>query len=216
MRSEWVPLSASALVIGAMSLVFGAILSPMQSGASGAETLRIVDEDGARWLAMAVMFLLASVALVLGLPSVLTLFSRRGRRLGLAGASLFVVASIGLWGFAMMMVLFRAMVTADAVLPGALQRATSDLGLSTMLWGWLGAFYGGVVLIAVALLVAGSAPRWVPVLLIAWVASTPFAAELGKVGGAVQVMALGVALTGVAVAAVAGNQKPALGAQPAF
>ncbi len=32
MRSEWIPLSASALVIGVMALVFGNLLNPAQSG----------------------------------------------------------------------------------------------------------------------------------------------------------------------------------------
>jgi hypothetical protein len=59
MRTDWVPLSAGALVIGAMSLVFGSLLNPAEAGASTTETLRIVQDDSARYLAMAVMFSLA-------------------------------------------------------------------------------------------------------------------------------------------------------------
>ena len=69
-----------------MSLVFGSLLNPADAGASSAETLRVVNEDSARWVAMSVMYVLASLALTLGLPSVLTLFERRGRKLGLIGA----------------------------------------------------------------------------------------------------------------------------------
>ena len=62
MRSDWVPLSASALVIGAMSLVFGLAAEPRgRRGELGAETLRVVNEDSARWLAMSVMYVLASL-----------------------------------------------------------------------------------------------------------------------------------------------------------
>src|SRR6476620_7400456 len=44
MRSDWVPLSASALVSGVMAMVFGSLLNPSEAGASTAETLRVVDE----------------------------------------------------------------------------------------------------------------------------------------------------------------------------
>ena len=81
MRSEWIPLSASALVIGVMSLVFGSLLNPSDPGSTAAHTLQVVNEEGSRWLAMSVMFTLASITLVFGMPSVLTLFDRRGRRL---------------------------------------------------------------------------------------------------------------------------------------
>ena len=60
MRNDWVPLSASALVIGVMSLVFGSLLNPADSGSTPADMLRVVNEDGSRWLAMAVMYVFAS------------------------------------------------------------------------------------------------------------------------------------------------------------
>jgi hypothetical protein len=43
---------------------------------------------------------------------------------------------------------------------------------------------------------------WVPLLLVVFVAMLPFAAHLGRVGGAVQVLLLAVGFTGVAMAAV--------------
>src|SRR5215213_2133098 len=99
MRTDWVPLSASALVIGAMSLVLGVLLNPADAGESAAGTLRVVNAAGGRWL---------------GLPSVLTLFDDRGRKLGLAGAALFLVGAIGTCGYALLMVFFRAMVVHEA------------------------------------------------------------------------------------------------------
>ena len=55
MRFDWIPWSASALVIGVMSLVFGSLLNPAEAGASTAETLAVVNQDSGRYLAMAVM-----------------------------------------------------------------------------------------------------------------------------------------------------------------
>ena len=59
MRFDWVPWSASALVIGVMSLVFGSLLNPAEAGVSTAETLQVVNQDSGRYLGMAVMFFFA-------------------------------------------------------------------------------------------------------------------------------------------------------------
>jgi len=216
MRSDWVPLSASALVIGAMSLVFGSLLNPADAGASSAETLRVVNEDSARWVAMSVMYVLASLSLTLGLPSVLTLFERRGRKLGLVALAVFTVGTIGTAGYAMLMVFFRALVVSGALRGGALDEVTHEPGLAVFLNGWIAGFYGGIALLALALFVSRSVPRWVPALLVVFVAMLPFSTELGRVGGAIQVMALAVAFTGMAMAAVTGEHQRALSRQPAF
>jgi hypothetical protein len=210
MRSDWVPLSASALVIGAMALVFGSLLNPAEGGASTAETLRIVDEDSSRWLAMAVMYFLASVTLTLGLPAMLTLFGGRGRKLGLTGVALFTLGAIGTCGYAMLMVFFRAMVVAEAINGPALERVTDDLGLAIFLQGWIAGFVGGVVLIAIALFVSRTTPRWVPLLLVAFVILLPVSEQLGRIGTSLQVMALAVAFTGIAMAAVTGDHERGL------
>jgi hypothetical protein len=216
MRSDWVPLSASALVIGAMALVFGSLLNPAEAGASSAETLRVVDENSARWLAMAVMYFFASVALMLGLPSVLTLFVRKGRKLGLTALAVFTIGAIGTAGYAMLMVFFRALVVAGAVRGSALDEVTSEKGLAFFLQGWIIGFYGGIFLLAVALFVAGAVPRWVPALLVVFVVMLPFASALGRVGQAAQVLALAVAFTGIAMAAVSSENARDLTRQPAF
>jgi hypothetical protein len=217
MRTDWIPLSASALVVGAMALVFGSLLNPAESGSTAAQTLRVVQEDGGRWIAMAVMFFFASVALTLGLPSVLVLFQRRGRMLGLIAVAVFSIGSIGTAGYAMLMVFFRAMVGAGAVTSArALEDVTNDKGLAVFLAGWIGAFYIGILLLAIAFFVARTAPRWVPALLLLFVALAPFASEIGRVGVAVQVLAMAVAFTGIAMAAVTGDTQRALTSQPAF
>ncbi len=216
MRSDWVPLSASALVIGVMAMVFGSLLNPSEAGASTAETLRVVDEDSARWLAMAVMYFFASVALTLGLPAVLTLFTRKGRKLGLTAVAVFSVGTIGTCGYAMLLVFFRAMVKEGAVKSEAFGHVTEDKGLTFFLAGWVGCFYVGVLLLAVAFLVARTVPRWVPALLVAFVVMQPITPHLGRVGMAVQILALAVAFTGIAMAAVTGDSARGLTRQPAF
>jgi hypothetical protein len=210
MRSDWVPLSASALVIGAMSLVFGSVLNPAESGGTTRQLVQVVGEDGTQWLAMAVMYMIASFALILGLPCVLMLFDRRGRRLGLAGVSLLVVGAVGTCGYATLMLFFRAVVTQEALKTGALLDAVDDPGLRIFLFGWIGAFYSGVLVVALALLLARTTGRWIPLLLVAFVLLLPFVGYIGRVGAAVQVMALAVAFTGIAMAAVSDERRDAL------
>jgi len=216
MRNDWVPWSASALVIGAMSIVFGSLLNPADPGASSGETLRVVVEAGSRWVAMAVMYTLASLMLTLGLPAILVLFERRGRRLGLTGLAVFAVGTIGTAGYAMLLVFFRALVVVGAVRGAAFDKVTEDKGLLVFLNGWIAGFYGGLLLLAVALFVARTVPRWVPALMLAFVVLLPFSSSLGRVGMALEVMGLAVAFTGIAMAAVSSTQPRVLARQPAF
>jgi hypothetical protein len=185
-----------------MALVLGGLLNPAETGGSTSSTLDVVTDSSGRWVAMAVMYFVGSVALTLGLPALLTLFTRRGRRLGLAGVALFTVGAIGTCGFAMLLVFFRAVVKTVEIEPDQLAELSRDRVLTFFLEGWIIGFYGGVLLIAVALLVARATPRWVPWLLLAFVALLPVASHLGRVGTAVQVLVLAVAFTGVAMAAV--------------
>ncbi|NUR06919.1 MAG: hypothetical protein HOQ22_09590 [Nocardioidaceae bacterium] len=216
MRSDWVPYSASALVVGAMSLVFATLLNPSTGGDSTVETLEVASESGFRWLAMSVMFFLASFALTLGLPVILTLFERRGRKLGLTGVALFTLGAIGTCGYAMLLVFFRALVAADALNAHPLEEAAKDTGLVWFLYVWIGGFYGGLLLIAIGLLLAKTTPRWVPIVFIVFVVMLPVSSQLGRVGMAVQTMALAIAFTGVAMAAVSGETQRALRSEPVF
>lgn len=216
MRNDWVPLSASALVIGAMSLVFGSLLNPAEPGASSAETFRVVTEESGRWVAMAVMYAFASITLTLGLPAVLTIFERRGRNVALAGVAVFSVGAIGTCGYAMLMVFFRALVVTGALRGDQVANVSSDRGLSLFLTTWVGCFYGGTVLIAIALLLAKTTPRYVPALLGVFVLMLPFAAHLGRVGSALQIMAFAAAFTGIAISAVSRANVEAPSRQPVF
>ncbi|HEX4977949.1 MAG TPA: hypothetical protein VFV40_08795 [Nocardioides sp.] len=218
MRSDWIPLSASALVVGAMAMVFGALLNPQAGGGeqSAAETLRVVTEDGGRWLGMSVMYFFASVAMTLGLPSLLSLFTARGRRTGFVAVGVFSIGVIGLAGFAMLLVFFRALAGAQAIEDARLDVATEDLGLSVFLNGWIISFYAGLLLVAVALFLSKKTPPWVPGLMVVFVLLFPFANQIGRVGQVLQVMALAVAFTGVAVAAVNQVNRTVASRQPTY
>ena len=216
MRFDWIPWSASALVVGVMSLVFGSLLNPAEAASSTTETLHVVNQDGGRYLAMAVMFFFASVTLTLGLPAILSVFDRRGRRLGLVGVGVFTLGTVGTCGFAMLQVFFRALVEIGALRSSELEMVAKDRGLSMFLFTWIGGFYGGVLLIAIALFLARSVPRWVPALMVTFVAAFPFASQLGRVGAAAEVLALAVAFTGIAMAAVTGDTQKLPAREPAF
>ena len=217
MRSDWIPLSASALVVGAMAMVFGALLNPQSGGdQSAAETLRVVMEDGGRWLGMSVMYFFASVAMTLGLPSLLSLFTDKGRRTGFVAVGIFSVGVIGLAGFAMLLVFFKALAGAEAIDDGRINAVSDDLGLTVFINGWIVSFYAGLLLVALALFLSKKTPPWVPGLLVVFVVLFPFASQIGRVGQVMQVMALAVAFTGVAIAAVNQVNRVVASRQPTY
>jgi hypothetical protein len=217
MRTDWVPFSASALVIGAMSLVLGAVLNPLTGqGGRAAATLRAAGESDTRWLGMSVMYFLASIFLTLGLPALLSLFVRRGRSLGVVSVGVFALGTIGLSGFAMLMVFLRTLVTGGMLKTDNLDGLDEDLGLAIFLYGWIVGFYLGILLIAIALFVARKTPVWVPVLLVLFVAVMPISSQFGRVGSALQVLTLAIAFTGIAIASVSDEHRQDLRRQPVF
>ena len=68
MRIDWVPYSAAALVLGATALSVGALILP--SGDNAATTLQMAETEGGRWIAVAILYFLAAVALTFGMPSI--------------------------------------------------------------------------------------------------------------------------------------------------
>jgi hypothetical protein len=207
MRRDLLPLSASALVVGVMCLVLGSLLNPTGGGDSGGAIVRAVTENSGRWAAMAVMYFGSSVAMVLGLPAVLSLFDRRGRRMGTLAVTVLSVGILGTAGYAMLMVFFHALVAERALGGRELERVVSDPTLSAFVLGWIGAFYAGIALLAWALFLARRTPTWMPVLLLVFVAMLPVVEMLGRVGSAVQLMLLAVAFTGIAITAVNLSQQ---------
>jgi len=204
MRIDWLPYSAAALVLGATALSVGALILP--SGDTAATTLQMAESDGGRWLAVALLYFLAAVTLTLGMPSILTFFEVRGTKFGLTAIGVFTIGCIGLAGFAMLLVFIRALARSHAIEAGALDNASSEVGLSVFLLGWIGAFYLGELLLAIALLRAGNVPLWIPGALLLHVALLPVTAILGVEVPPVTALLITVALCGVGIKA---NQNAA-------
>ena len=69
---------------------------------------------------------------------------------------MFTIGCVGIAGFAMLLVFFRALAVTDAITPGTIDRVSDETGLAAVLFGWIGAFYLGELLLAIALLMAGT------------------------------------------------------------
>ncbi len=202
MRSEWLAASASALVVGAMALVLGFLLNPLSQEAGDlGDAVALAEQAAGRWLGMAVLLFFASVCLTLGLPALMSLLNGRGRRLGAVAVGVFAVGTIGLASYGMLLVFLRAAILSDLVRIDRLERVTEDTGLLIFLGVWVASFYLGVLLLGIALLVARTTPRWVPVLFLAYVISQVTGDVLGDLGTVIQFFVLAVAFTGAAVAA---------------
>jgi hypothetical protein len=178
MRSEWVPLSAAALVVGVMSLVLGQMLNPGGANSSPAAQMLVAAESSGRWLAMSILFFGAAAAMVLGMPAVLTLFQeRRGRGLGITGIAVFTVGCVGIGALSALMLMFRSLAVvalrSEPVVSDDIALVTSSLqepALSIMLGIWIYGFLAGVLLIALGLFRSRAVPGWVPGLLIGFLA----------------------------------------------
>jgi len=164
MRMDWVPVSAALLLTGALALGLGTFLLPSTDGTS--DTLKVVQEQSGVWLAVAAIYFLASVCLTLGLPCVLTLFEHRGRTLGMISAVVLEFGFIGTAGYAMLMVFFRALVVTNTIKNQGIDDIAGDNGLRVFLFAWIAGFYLGELLLGIALLRAGTVPRWVPLVLL--------------------------------------------------
>lgn len=206
MRSEWIPVSASALITGGMALVLAQLLNPAGGDVAPAESFTIAADSAARWFAMSVLFFVASVALILGMPAVVTLFtSRRGRGLGLFGVALFTLGCVGVAGIGALMLFFRSLAVHEALEPAKVGPVLGDAGLTLMLNVWVYGFLGGVLVIALALLRSKQAPTWIPLVLLAFlgvqVVLPLMEAPVSRLVSAVGLMTLAIGLTGIAVTA---------------
>lgn len=166
---DWLPVSAAALVTGAMALLLASMLT--QGGSTAADTLMIVEEASGRWLGGSLMYLLASVGLVLGLPSIIVLVRGPGRRTTMAACSVLAIGYVGTAGFAALLVFLRALVLTDGVDAAAIEDVSDEGGLIAFLAIWIAAFYVGELLLSLALFRAGPdvIGRWVPAVLLAHV-----------------------------------------------
>jgi hypothetical protein len=199
-----VPYSAAALVVGATALSVGAILVPQVGVLSS--PLAALEVRPAGWLAVSGLYAVASIALILGLPAVLSIFDERGARAALVAAGFVVVGCFGTAAFAVLLVVYRALALGDLV-DGGLRGLAGDTGLSVILYAWVLGFAVGELVLAYALLQERQVPRWVPGLLVLHVALTPLAPVLPDL--AVALVALLVTIAFAALGIVA-HQRTAL------
>jgi hypothetical protein len=202
---DWLPVSAALLLTGALALCLGGFLLPESE--STAESLRIVDENGGRWMAAAVIFFIASICLSLGLPAAMTLYQGRGWAVGVAAAVVLEVGFIGTAGFAMLMGFFRALVVTETIKSQGLDDIATDAGLAVFLYAWIAGIYLGELLLAIALLRAGTTPRWVPFALIAHVLTFPISGMLPEYLSKATVLLLVLGFAGVAINATSPQNR---------
>jgi len=199
MRVDWVPFSASGLVAGATALSVSALLMPQADDA--ADMLRLADQEGGRWMAVSLLYFAASVALVIGLPAILTLFERRGFRTGLTAVGVFTVGCVGIAGFAMLLVFFRSLAVTGAIDASTIDQVSSEAGLAAVLYGWIGAFYLGELLLAIALFRARTTPLWIPAVLLLHVLLFPVSSLLPDELQSMTTLLVTVGLCGVGITA---------------
>jgi hypothetical protein len=200
MDVDWVPYSATSLVAGASCLVVGAVLTPGEAD-SGASLQMMMEQRDALWLAVASFYFAAAVLLTIGIPALLTLLNDRAARIGLVGAGVFVVGCLGTAGYAMLLVMLRALVLSDSLAGASMDGLVSDAGLGVFLYGWVAAFYLGELLLGIALLRARTVRRWMPALLLAHVAVLPVAAVLPQQLSAATVLLSTLAFVGLGIVA---------------
>jgi hypothetical protein len=206
---DWLPVSAALLLTGALALSLGSFLLPSSDDA--ADTLRIVQSQGGQWMAVAVIFFISSVFLTLGLPAILTLFQRRGWTLGLVSAIVLEVGFIGTAGFAMLMVFFRSLVITDAIRDQNINDIASEAGLAVFLYAWVVGLYLGELLLGIALLRAGSTPRWAAFALILHALSFPVSGLLPEYLAKATILLLVAGFAGVAIQAASSDARRRLG-----
>lgn len=170
MRIDWLPWSASALVAGGTAFAVAVLMTPILEASS---SLARIAEHDQRWLVVAALHFFAGVALVGGMPAVLSLVERAQARLGLAAVVVFTVGALGTSGYAVLLVFVRALVMTDSLQVDTLEQLTADTGVAAFVVVWVGAFYLGLVLIAVALWRSRAVSRWVSVVLVCYLLATP-------------------------------------------
>ena len=174
--------SASCLVIGAMALGLAAWLNPAPTGGNAAAVLEVSMARDDRCVAMATALFLGSVALLLGLPTLLSACNDRARSLGRLAVAVYAIGVLGSASYALLLLFLRGLHTRQVLRPAQLPRAVDDVSLGVGLVVWVGAFYVGLLLLSVALVRARRTAGWVPVLLVIVVAYLLFVSMTGHFG----------------------------------
>lgn len=201
MRSEWLGGSAAVLVIGSIALTLAFATTPFPQDQPISVAAATAEQAAGQWMTSAAALFLASVGLTLGLPALLWLMTGRDRWLGPVAVCVFAIGTVGMSGYATALVLLRALLVHDSLAVDRLDALTADAGTEVWAIVWLGCFMLGLVLIAVGLWRARTVPRWVPVVLLGFVASQVVPFPGGSTGTVVQFAVLTVGLTGASIAA---------------
>jgi hypothetical protein len=196
MRVDWVPYSAASLVAGAAALAVALVLVP----APGAVLPPYETAADVQWVVVACLVLLAAVLLLGGLPVTLTLMpGRRPRRLALVAVGLLTAGCLSLAGYAMALVVARAFVVDGGTGEAAYDAALESPPIAFFTTGGAVVFLAGVLLLAVALVRAGTVPRWMVALLFAPVLLLPAGVLLAVPLAVAGTLALTVALAGLGI-----------------
>lgn len=177
----------------------GALTLP--SSRSGSELIDTLRASPDRWLLASAAFMYAAFALTLGIPTFLHLIKKRGRATGQFGAVIFSFGTIGLAGYAALLILLRALTVESVIGEREIELLSHDPGLRVYNGAFALAFQAGLAVLGVALLMAGSLQRWIPVAMIAYAVVSPFARQLPDGLRTAPILVLGLALIGVAISA---------------
>lgn len=180
-----------------MLLVLAALAMPPTSEVG--QVVDAVKQEDAAWLMASAAFFLASVALTMGLPAILTLIPARQQVTGLVGLWIWSIGTIGTSALAAFLILFRATVRAVEVSPADVERLSRDPVLTISLLFVFGCFYLGELVVALTLLLASRLPRWIPALLLVHIAAAPVNNMLPQRLQGIQAVVLGAALMALAV-----------------
>lgn len=180
-----------------MLLVLAALTLPPTSEVG--QVVGTVRREDAAWLMASAAFFLASVALTMGLPAILTLIPERRQVAGLVGIWIWSIGTIGTSALAAFLVHFRATVMVVELSPADVESLSSDPVLSIGLLFVFGCFYLGELVVALTLLLASRLPRWIPALLLVHIAAAPVNHLLPQQLQGVQAVVLGGGLMALAV-----------------
>ena len=193
-----------------MLVVLGSLAMPPTSEVG--QVIEAVDRQDAAWLMASASFFLASVALTMGLPAILTLVPARRHAVGMVGLWIWAIGTIGTSALAAFLVLFRATVRVVEISPTDVEQLGRDPVLRWSLLFVIGAFYVGELMVALVLLRSHSLPSWVPVVLLVHVAVAALTPLLQLDLHGLEAVVLGIGLMGLSVRAVenwAGTKVPA-------
>lgn len=192
---------AVALVAAALLMVVSVVFAP-DFPAGFADRLAAVDEGGTSAAVSAVTFALAQLPFLIGVLAIGHLLRDGAPVLSNVGTSLAVLGGFGhcvFGGISMAMLAMAADAPNRAIHADLLERIESGPAVVFMAMGLIGTVLG-ILLLAIGLFRARVVPRWVPILLWAFLAVEFAGGALSEWASSVSVVIYLIALTAIAVA----------------